>query len=234
MYSFVDKHFLGRDNGPKPETPFLLEPMNTLICGLPATNKTLAAIYSEWLEKPALIPQAPNGRKEAESIQEKLRNELLDLLGIAAVPGPPKVTVQQATSRGDMLLRRLIVESEPGIHLPVVEITPRTPKAGLVVLPGKSQTLPRAVEPLLATGLSVALVDLRGAGEIDSGGTRTDNWAWFIGRPRPGMWAFDIQKVVEALAAEEPALRIGILGTGDFARSALFATGLCPRIRAAG
>jgi hypothetical protein len=233
MYSFVDKHFFSRDGGPVPEVPFLLEPMNTLICGLSASNRTLTTIYSEWLERPAPVPEIPDGRREAESLQAKSRKELLGLLGIATASRPPKVSVQQATSRGDMLLRRLIIESEPGIHLPVVEITPGASRTGLIVLPGKSQAPQQAVEPLLAAGISVALVDLRGAGEIDSGGTRTDNWAWFVGRPKPGMWAFDIERVVEGLATEKPSLRIGILGTRDFARSALFATGLCPRIRAA-
>ena len=42
---------------------------------------------------------------------------------------------------------------------------------------------------MLSAGLSVVFVDLRGTGEIDSGGQRTDNWAWFMGRPWTGMWS---------------------------------------------
>jgi hypothetical protein len=85
---------------------------------------------------------------------------------------------------------------------------------------------------MLFAGLSVVLVDLRGTGEIDSGGRRTDNWAWFMGRPWTGMWTADIVAVTAALSAERPGQPIGVIGTGPFAKSVLFASGLCSRIAA--
>ena len=81
-------------------------------------------------------------------------------------------------------------------------------------------------------GLGVALVDLRGTGEIETGSGRTSNWAWFVGRPWPGMWARDICAVAETLVREHPSLLIGVVGSGNFAKAAIFAAALCPRIAA--
>ena len=53
-----------------------------------------------------------------------------------------------------------------------------------------------------------------------------------MGRPWPGMWASDIAAVTEALASEPMGARVGVFGVGQFARSALFASALCPRIAA--
>jgi hypothetical protein len=75
-------------------------------------------------------------------------------------------------------------------------------------------------------------VDLRGTGEIDSGGGRTDNWAWFVGRPWPGMWVQDIQSVITALSTEHRSLPIGVIGGGRLGKAALFAAALDPRIGA--
>src|SRR4030095_4055973 len=72
----------------------------------------------------------------------------------------------------------------------------------------------------------------RGTGEIDSGGGRTDNWAWFVGRPWPGMWVQDIQSVITALSTEQGSLPIGVIGAGALGKAALFAAALDPRIGA--
>jgi hypothetical protein len=144
----------------------------------------------------------------------------------------PRVQMQATESRGDVLMRRLIVEPEQGIRLPVVEIQPRQPGAGLVIVPGKSVVPAVAVASILGAGLAVALVDPRNTGEAEPGSRRSDNWSWFMGQPWTGMWASDIAATAVALAAAHPGLKIGVLGTGTFAKATLFAAALFPGITA--
>jgi len=233
MYGFVERHFLRRQNAESHELAFLLEPQHDLDCGLPQGNKTFADIYSDWVASPTPLPAMPDSQATAKRTQAKLRDELRDLLGIAEQPAHPRLSVQAIATDDDVLLRRLIVEPEEGIRLPVVEIQTRgSSPARLVILPGKSGWPTAAVSALLSAGLTVALVDLRGTGEMQSGGGRTNNWAWFMGRPWTGMWVSDISAVAAAFSAEHPDMTIGIIGTGDFAKSALFAAALDPRIGA--
>jgi len=154
------------------------------------------------------------------------------VLGLSMEAAQPRVQVQATASRGDVLMRRLIVEPEPGIRLPVVEIQPSKPGAGLVIVPGKSAAPVAAVASILAAGLGVALVDPRNTGEAEPGSRRTDNWSWFMGRPWTGMWVSDIAATAVALAAAYPGMKIGVLGTGVFAKAALFAAALTPGIAA--
>ncbi|MCW5977905.1 MAG: prolyl oligopeptidase family serine peptidase [Bryobacteraceae bacterium] len=234
MYGFVEKRLSGRQNPDSKEAPFLLEPLPDLSCGAPPDNKTLAQLYAEWLGQATRAPALPDGRRAAEELSTNMREELTRLLGFQTGPAHARTTVQVTTSRGDVLIRRSTVETEPGIRLPLVEISPRASDAGgLVLMPGKSDMPPAAVAALLDAGLSVAVVDLRGAGEIYSGGGRTSNWAWFMGRPWPGMWAFDVTTLVETLSAERPARKVAVVARGSFSRAALFATALSERIHAA-
>jgi hypothetical protein len=123
MYAWVERHFLGKE-GASREFPFLFEPTNDLRCGLPPDNKTWAEIYREWLEQPA-----PEGGD--------LRQRLRDLLGLRATDFQAVLNVQSTTSRGDMVIRRLLIESESGIRLPAVEYTPRnTNVSGEVIVLG--------------------------------------------------------------------------------------------------
>ena len=138
MYAFVEKHFLHRGDAASAELAFVLEPQHDLECGLPGGNKTTADIYAEWLRRPTPVPQFPADRADAEKIQNHLRQEVRDVLGLSMEAAQPRVQVQATASRGDVLMRRLIVEPEQGIRLPVVEIQPRKPGAGLVIVPGKS------------------------------------------------------------------------------------------------
>ena len=232
MYDFVERHFLHETNPDSQESAFLLEPQHRLDCGIPEGNKTLASIYAEWLQRPTPVPELPDSPQAARLTQAKLKEEMRELLGFREKLPPPRMRVQMKTSRENILLRQLIIEPEDGIRLPAFEIQPRTASAGIVILPGKSEQPNEAIAAMLSEGLSVLLVDLRGTGEIDRGGPRTDNWAWFTGRPWTGMWTADLIAVTSALWAERPGRRIGLIGTGQFAKSALFASALCPRISA--
>jgi hypothetical protein len=170
LYAFVERHFLGKASESSAELPFLFEPQTLLACGLPDGNKTLAAIYREWLDR----APAPSDRR------------LSEVLGLPAIDPPSVVDVQTTTSREDFVARQLIVGTEPGIHLPAVELSPRgaAPSARTVLVLGRTDATARAAQPLLAKGLRVVLIDLRGTGEIESGGGRTDNWALV---PRPAL-----------------------------------------------
>jgi hypothetical protein len=219
MYAWVERHFLGKRESSR-ELPFVFEPRNDLQSGLPPDNKTWADIYRQWLGRPAI---------EGGDIRGRLRN----VLGLRATDFDPVLHVQSIASRGDAVIRRLLIESEPGIRLPAVEYTPRNVKAsGEMIVLGRSSELGAAIEPLLARGLRALFVDVRGTGEIDSGGGRTDNWAWFVGRPWPGMWVHDIVSTITALSTEQRRLPIGVVGTGRLGKAALFAAALDSRIAA--
>jgi hypothetical protein len=233
MYAFVEKHFLAGGSDSSAESPFLLESMKGLACGLPNGNRTLADIYGEWLAVPTPQPELPSGPAAAEQVQAEWRRKLGALLGIEGDGAPAGARLEAVTSRGDAVLRRWILEPEPGIRLPLVELTPRTaPAKGIVIVPGKTEHAAARAGEFLSLRIGVALVDPRGTGEIDPGGRRTSNWAWFAGKPWPGMWAMDICAAARALSREHAGTRIGIAGLGEFAKASLFAAALCPEIRA--
>jgi hypothetical protein len=230
MYGFVEKHFLHHTDTGSGELAFLLEPQHQLDCGIPGSNKTLADIYSEWLQRPMRLPEIPDSSQAAKKTQMRLDAAIRDLLGVQEETLPPHMRVQLATSRERVLLRQLIIEPEDGIRLPALEIQPRTAGKAIVIFPGKSEQPHDAISAMLSAGLSVVLVDLRGTGEIDRGGHRSDNWAWFMGRPWTGSWSADLIAVISALSAEHPDLHIGLIGTGQFAKSVLFASALSSQI----
>jgi len=231
MYGFVETYFLHHENADSRELAFTLESQHDLECGIPKANQTLADIYSGWLRHPTPVPMIPDGRAAAERVQAELRDKVRALLGLREESARPLLSVQKVTSRGDVLLRLLIIEPEEGIRLPAIEIQRRgvTP-VGLVILPGKSEQPAAAIAALLAESLTVALVDLRGTGEIQPGGRRADNWAWLMGRPWTGLWVSDISAVSTAFSNEYPGMRMGVIGTGEFAKTVMFAGALCPRI----
>ena len=118
MYDFVERHFLHHTNPDSRELAFQLEPQHHLDCGIPAANKTSADIYSEWLQRPTPFPEIPDGPEAAKRTQADLIEQIRDVLGIHEQAAPPNVRVQVATSRGNVLLRQLIIEPEDGIRLP--------------------------------------------------------------------------------------------------------------------
>jgi len=233
MYGWVERHFFGRSLDVSAEKAFLLEMQSDLTCGLPPGNRTFADIYQEWLSHPARAPALPQDQTSAAQIQHLLRARLRDLLGVQGRARSPVLSVQKVTSSSDTITKQLIFETEPGIRLPAVELSSNSSAAkAMVIFLGKSSEFLPAIPEMISRELRIVLVDLRGVGEIDSGGRRTDNWAWFLGRPRPGLWAEDIDGVVTALTAEYGDVPVGLVGTGQLAKSALFAAALNPRITA--
>jgi hypothetical protein len=137
------------------------------------------------------------------------------------------------SSNFETITKLLIFETEPGIRLPAVEFSPKSAKSkATVIFLGKSLEFLPALPEMISRGLRIVFVDPRGVGEIESGGRRTDNWAWFMGRPWPGLWVEDTEKVVTALTNEYGEMPVGLVGAGRLAKSALFAAALDPRISA--
>jgi cephalosporin-C deacetylase-like acetyl esterase len=232
MYAFVERHFLHLEKALSAELAFVREPQHDLECGLPAGNRTTADVYAEWLRRPTPMPPFPTDRKNAESIQDRLRQQVRAVLGLDAVRPHPSLSVQMVGSRGDAIVRQMIMTPEPGIRVPVAEIQPRKPAVGVVIIPGKSAVQLESIASMVEAGLIVVLFDPRGTGEAESGGRRTDNWSWFVDRPWTGMWSLDIVAAASALESEHPGVKIGVIGTGQFAKAALFAAALSPRIAA--
>ena len=88
------------------------------------------------------------------------------------------------------------------------------------------------VESALAAGRAALVVEPRGAGEVDWGGRRTDNAAWFFGRPRVGQEAFDVLRVAERWRARRDVASISLSGDGRWGKASLFAAALDPEIAA--
>jgi len=209
----------------------MLEPRTGLICGLPAGNKTFADIFREWNDLPQRFNCLPQDHASRRQIQETLGKHLKELLGLPAQETRPVLSVVKASSRSDRMVRQLVFETEPGVRLPAVEVSLVTSKpTGTVVFLGRSSDSVSAIPSLLAERLRAVFVDLRGTGEIDSGGRRTDNWAWFLGRPWIGLWVEDVNGVVSALSTEYGNAPIGVVGVGQLAKPALFAAALNPHI----
>ena len=233
MYRWVERYFFARETEVSKESPFLVGPRTELICGLPPSNKTFEDIYQEWIRHPTPLPSLPHDQASVVQIQQVLSKHLQELLGLPAQVASPVLSLQKVSSRSNGILKQLIFEEELGIRLPAVEVSPmgHTPNATVVFL-GRSLDFLPAIPEMLSQGLRSVFVDLRGVGEIDSGDGRTDNWAWFMGRPWPGLWVEDINAIVTALLTEYGNEPIGLIGTARLAKPALFAAALNPNITA--
>jgi hypothetical protein len=233
MYAWVEKYFLGHNVASSQEQAFTFEPQAELVCGLPPTNKTLKDIYQEWLERPTPVPQVPQSRDSVSQVQVTLRQQLRNLLGLSPRASKPVGVDLMVTSRADAIIKQLVVDNQSGIRLPAVEIDPRNRQPGAtIMLLGKSAKNFPAIPELISRGDRVILIDLRGIGEINPGGGRTDNWAWFMGHPWPGLWVEDIESAVNAVINEYPHSPLGLIGFGLLGKAALFAAALDSRISA--
>jgi hypothetical protein len=233
MYRWVEKYFLGHDVSAEKESAFPMEPQTDLACGLPSDNKTWRDVYNEWLAQAARRLETLRAEDFTATAQTQLRARLVDLLALPERTYHSTVTNLMVTSRGDAVIRRMVIETAPGIRLPAVQLDSRDLKPGYtVIFLGKSDEFTPAIAPLLAVGARVIMVDLRGTGEINSGGDRTTNWAWFMGRPWQGLWTEDVESVVAAISREYPGSPIALVGVGQLGKVALFAAALDKNIGA--
>jgi hypothetical protein len=115
-----------------------------------------------------------------EERRTRLGEEWAKLLGGVA-PAEPKATVQGTQKLGDLTSERILLETEPGIVVPVLLLLPSRPAKGRlpvvlgVAQEGKQAFLkerPEALAELLRSGAAVCLPDVRGTGETKIGDSR--------------------------------------------------------------
>ena len=153
---------------------------------------------------------------------------------------------------GSWVAESHIVETEPGIRLPVICIALKAARDRPVTLiPGRDSA---AITRAFKADRTVVTFDLRAVGETRSGpGGRWSrmagepwrtvlsesspswtNWSWFAGRPVPGQWAYDIAQVAR-FSCDHFKLKSVTIDAGEpFGWSALLAACAEPELIASG
>ncbi|HVX66292.1 MAG TPA: acetylxylan esterase [Bryobacteraceae bacterium] len=130
-------------------------------------------------------------------------------LSPAPPPTPPQANVLETTPSADLITERIRFETEPGLELDAVRITPRSPgrKPGVLLVETQALPSPLALE-LARAGAVVLALQPRGEPAPQEAGPRAyaGDWlantrAWLIGRNLPGLRAYDIRRGVSLLAA---------------------------------
>ena len=230
LYAWVERELLRAPSGVEGDLPVTPEPLETLRVGLPEGNKTYHDVYREWVAA-IPIPRPPETHEELAAYAATARPALARKLGLPIEPGPATVrAVREAEAEG-VRAGFFAVETEPGLTIPVAEFRPAGDGPRHVELIVGERTGSRAaVESALAAGRVALVVEPRGAGEVDWGGRRTDNAAWFFGRPRVGQEAFDVLRVAERWRARRDVASISLAASGRWAKAVLFAAALDPEI----
>lgn len=210
-----------------------IEPVESLRSPLPENNQTFRGIYAEWTQP---LPRILSGQSP-----DSQRHFLRERLGWPK-PSPDVTTLSVARDEHESWIAGFqIVESEPGIRLPVICIGPKDARDRLVrLIPGRD---PVAIERALKAGYTVVTFDLRAVGETRSGpgghwsrmagepwqtvlsesNASWTNWSWFAGRPVPGQWAHDIAQVARFSCDQFAVKSVAIEATESFGWSALLA-----------
>jgi murein DD-endopeptidase MepM/ murein hydrolase activator NlpD len=218
LYRWVERWL--RPPAPKgdAELPAKVERIEELRCGLPEGNLTFRDVFAEWV-KPLPRPGDPATH----------RSFLRERLGFpAAFPAVKAEKVGQEESA-----EFWIFEPEPGVRLPGILIGRSGP---IVLLPGRNrEAAARAIE----AGRRVFAFDPRGTGEMEGyrGNTWGDvvsNWAWFEGRPWPGMWALDLLQAARFSVETLGAPSVSVDASGLFGWPALLAGAAAPEILPSG
>jgi hypothetical protein len=188
----------------------------------------MTAVGQERIEK----ARARLGGKSPAERRQLLRTDWGKLLGPVTPAQPPAVKAKSADDQpvAGARVERLILETEPGIVVPVVVLTPvkRTGKAPVVIglaQGGKAAFLKdRAGElhKLIQGGTAVVLPDLRGIGETHSGGgqgqsstdTNLSTHVELFGETLLGERLRDLRSVLAYLRTREDidAKRLGLWG----------------------
>jgi hypothetical protein len=224
--------------------PATIEAVEDLRTKLPENNQTFRSIFAEWLE---LLP-----RSAATVDPAVLRKFLRERLGWPEQMPAIEHQLLATEERGDWTARFWIVETEPGIRLPVVGISRKNAEALPVTLvPGRNKA---AVTRALQNSRVVVAFDLRGIGEMRSGkggmwpsiagepwssllgesDASWSNWSWFAGRPVPGQWALDTVQVARFACDQFQAKSVSIDADNDFGWPSLLAGAAEPDLIASG
>lgn len=185
------------------------------------------------------IGSPPESKNNWENQSSLLRNELMFLLSIPSSLPSPKVLIREKTEYKEMIVKKISVETEPGLVLPLVTLKAKgsSPSHGILLLhPEGKMTLSRKplLKRLVRKGYLVALFEPRYTGETrwseETGAylnLRDHDFclaATKIGRAALGMWVVDIQKALETLNETEkiPSSHMSLVGWKEGGVAALF------------
>jgi hypothetical protein len=232
LYAWVERELLRAPSGLKGDLPMTPELLETLRVGLAEVNKTYYDVYREWVAA-IPVPAAPVNRGAVAAYGARTRPALAKKLGLPSGLGPPTVRAVGDAEAEGVRAGFYAIETEPGITIPVAEFRPaNSGPLPVVLIVGARSRSSAEVESVLAAGRAALVVEPRGAGEVDWGGRRTDNAAWFFGRPRVGQEVFDVLRVTERWRARRDVASISLSGDGRVGKAVLFATALDPEIGA--
>jgi dienelactone hydrolase len=176
------------------------------------------------------------------------RARLLEQVQALLGPFPERTLVKdrlfnQVLHQG-LFAERVVFESEPGIHVPAMFLAPAEWKAYLPAVIyvdewGKSSGLSNGmIEALLAAGLAVFAIDVRGTGETAASDFEATSNALMSDRPLFGQRVYDLVRALDCLwrriyiGVQIDKGRIGCVGRGAGGLLALYAAALDERLAA--
>jgi dienelactone hydrolase len=187
MYPSLERWF----NMPVPQKEFAgkRRPAAELAALTPELAKELRARMVHELAGELAKKQVETARKrlaglEPEQRRQQLRRDWARLLGEVAPRGEDRVSEHRKDQVGKVTVERLLLETEPGILVPLVLLVPakqpgpKTPLIVAVAQQGKQMFLKErseAVASLLGAGAAICLPDVRGTGETRLTGSRRYN-----------------------------------------------------------
>lgn len=210
---------------------------------VPNFNRTRA---DELLKQLALRRREPNFRKE-------LPTAIRQRLALPSMTTQPRLQRAAATEGGDLLVEKLLMETEPGIVVPthLIHARDRSGRLPAVVYlrDRESEDSPSFFQTLAHQGKLVAVADVRGFGETwaprdvretsaryfqphDGVDADFNYAAFFLGRSLLGMRVWDALNVaayVRSRSDVDPQ-HVQLVGRGWAAEVALFAAALDPAI----
>ena len=168
----------------------------------------------------------PADGEEWKTMRPLLADRVRAVLGRFPERGPLKTAFFNHRQLGGILAERVVFESEPGIHVPALFLTPEVwqgyvPAVIYVDEWGKDNGIQNGViEALLQAGMAVFAIDVRGTGETSASDFEASTNALMTDRPLLGQRVFDVLRAVDALwerifiGVQIDKGRIGCLGRG--------------------
>ncbi|MGD0774309.1 MAG: acetylxylan esterase [Candidatus Solibacter sp.] len=236
LYGWLQRWFFGgRMPHGTEDLPFHLETRDNLTVGLPPDSLTVPALYRRWIaEIPSDVP-LPADADEARKFQGQKRRALDLLLCRTPAPRSPRVVYRDGDDlvSGVYKADRLQFEVAPDLLIPGLFVRKQGPaKYKTIVVLGKNLGTSLEARGLIEQGYALMLLDVRGTGEMDWGGSRTSKWASFVGRPPIGMWTQDISQVITYLLSRPDVEKVAMVGYNLLGKTALYAAALDERVAA--
>jgi len=246
-YAWMERWLQGCSHS-EPEPDTAIEPIEALNCT--PTGQVLTSFDATTVQRRnAAAADGIHARRAAASPEGAAQMPALVARRLRMSPptGLPRVEDRGGFDRPGCRVERRVLETEPGIRIPILVFVPaggaaRKPALVAVSEAGKAEgSAPGGLyEQLAGRGSVVVAADLRGLGEcrtrrplvVYSDVYDPDMRAILVGKTIAGMQAFDLLSVF-AYAVGRPdvdAQRVGVIGKGTAGLIALFAAAIEPRI----